>query len=461
MMRSILINVAALGAACTFYSGLAWAQNAPAGPVLRPHQAYEQALQANPGLRASRAILEANRERVPLARSGLLPQAQMSFGRNQNDLDTTAENIFGQPSKTNTEYYSYNKTLSIRQPVLNVSRWLGLDQSKAQVRDAEANYQRDTGDLAVKVSGAYLDVLVAQDQWGWVQAQQKQLRAALEGATQAFQAGSGTRTDIDEARTRLDMTQASLLEAEQTLEYNRRQLATLMNVAPNPLLMLAPLDPAAWAQAQSPLQPLEWWEERALQANPEILSLQARLEVSQREVQKARAGHAPTLDAVAQWSDTGNDNITRLNTRYVNKSYGLQLTVPLYQGGGVNAQVRQALADRLRAEEALENLKLDLSLRLHKDHRGVLQGRQKVQALEQALVSAHEMVRSNVMSRKAGVRTVLDVLNAEQQVLQVQRELSIARAQTLMAGFRLRVLAGDPPQEAIMQIEQALTATPH
>ena len=84
-----------------------------------------------------------------------------------------------------------------------------------------------------------------------------------------------------------------------------------------------------------------------------------------------------------------------------------------------------------------------------------------MQALEQALVSAHEMVRSNVMSRKAGVRTVLDVLNAEQQVLQVQRELSIARAQTLMAGFRLRVLAGDPPQEAIMQIEQALTATPH
>ncbi len=457
-MRCILMNMAALGVVGTFYFGSAGAQNATTQqPLLRPYQAYEQGMQANPALRASRAILEANRERVALARSGLLPQAQLSFGRNYNDLDATAENIFGQPSKTNSEYYSYNKTLSLRQPIVNLPRWLGLDQSKAQVRDAEANYRRDTGDLAVKISAAYLDVLVAQDQQGWVQSQQKQLRAALDAATQAFQVGSGTRTDIDEARTRLDMTQATLLEAEQSLEYNRRQLATLMNVAPNAVLFLAPLDPAIWAQASSALPPLEWWEDRARQTNPEILSLQARIEISQREVQKARAGHAPTLDAVAQWSDTGNDNITRLNTRYVNKSYGLQLTVPLYQGGAVNAQVRQALADLTRAEEALENLKLDISLRLHKEHRSVLQGRQKVHALEQALVSAHDMVRSNVMSRKAGVRTALDVLNAEQQVLQVQRELSLARAQTLMSGLRLRVLAGDSPQDAVMHIEQALT----
>jgi outer membrane protein/protease secretion system outer membrane protein len=195
--------------------------------------------------------------------------------------------------------------------------------------------------------------------------------------------------------------------------------------------------------------------DKALAQSPEVRALQARIEAAGKEVQKARAGHAPTLDAVLQWSDSGNENVTRLNSRFENKSIGFQLTVPLYQGGYVSSLERQAAADKLRQVEGLEALRRDLGLRVHREFRGVTEGVLKMRALEQAVKSSTQLLDSTRKSVLAGVRSQLDVLNVEQQLATTHRDLVQARFLYLISRLRLYSLTGQDPLTIVEEINVA------
>ena len=146
---------------------------------------------------------------------------------------------------------------------------------------------------------------------------------------------------------------------------------------------------------------------------------------------------------MAQWSRSSSDTVTSLNQRYDNKVIGLQLTVPLYAGGYVSSTVRQAVAQAERAREALEAARRDLGVRVHREFKGVTEGVLRVRALQQAVMSAEQSVISNRKSFEGGSRTMLDVLNAEQQKTLAQRDLAQARYVYLVSRMRLQALAGD------------------
>lgn len=415
-------------------------------------EAYQLSLEQDATIRASRAALESGRERLPQARAQLLPSVQASVGRNYNNLDTTAPNFLGQEATTNSTYYSFGKSVSLRQPLFNAQRVFQYLQAKDQVADAEATHQRDLQELAVRVGGAYMEALLTEDQLKLVLAQKQQYTAMVDAAQKMLKAGSGTRTDIDDAQARLDMALASELEARQNREYTHRQLEILVN---QPVENLTVLSLNGLASLPTYLPPLELWLEQAQNNSPEIQALMARVAAADKEISKAKSGHAPTLEGVVQWSDSGNENVTRLNSRFVNMSVGVQLVVPIFQGGYVSSHVRQAVADKTRVEEALEATRRDLNLRVHKEYRGVTEGMLKVRALEQAVRSAEQLVQSTTKSKSAGVRTVLDILNAEQQLFQARRDLVQACYLHLMARLRLATLVGKPPLEAITEVAQA------
>ncbi len=415
-------------------------------------EAYQMALEQDSTIRASRAALESGRERLPQARSQLLPSVQANVGRNYNDLNTTTPNVLGQETTTNSTYYSFGKTVSLRQPLFNPQRYFQYEQAKDQVADAEATHQRDLQELIVRVGGAYMEALLTEDQLKLVLAQKMQYTSLLDAANKAFKGGSGTRTDIDDAQARLDMAVASELEARQNRDYTLRQLEILVN---QPVKNLSALNLAGLAGLPTDLPPLESWLEQAQSQSPEIQALQARVAAADKEISKAKSGHSPVLDGVAQWNDSGNENVTRLNSRFVTTSVGVQLVVPIFQGGYVSSQVRQAVAEKTRMQEALEATRRDLNLRIHKEHRGVTEGVLKVLALEQAARSAKQLVQSTTKSKLAGVRTTLDILNAEQQLAAAQRDLVQARYLYLMARLRLASLAGKSPLEAITEVAGA------
>jgi outer membrane protein/protease secretion system outer membrane protein len=428
-----------------------WAQ----ASVMDLKQVYQAALEQDANIRASRAAADSGRERVPQARAGLLPQVSASAGRNNNNLDSTAPNILGNPVTTNDKYFSDNRTVQLRQPLMNMQRWLQFQQAKSIVEEAEANLDRDLQNLVVRVAGAYFETLMADEQLELVQAQIKTYTALVDAAQKGLAAGSGTRTDVDDAKARLDMAKAQELEARQNQELTRRQLQLLIN---QPVGQIAKLNAASLQLTPPEPANLDEWTRKAEEASPEIKAMQARLDAARREVSKAQAGHLPTLDAVAQWSNSGSENITRVNSRYENKTIGLQLNIPLYSGGYVNSTIRQAVAEQTRAEETLEALRRDLGVRVHKEYRGVTEGILRVRALEQAARSAEQMMKSTQMSLKAGARTQLDVLNAQQQYTLALRDLAQARMVFLLSKVRLSSLVGDDALASIEQVNANLLA---
>ena len=416
-------------------------------------QVYQAALEQDATIRASRAAADSGRERLPQARAGLLPQVSASAGRNFNSLDTTSPNILGELGTINDRYFSDNKSVQLRQPLVNMQRWLQFEQAKSMVAETEATLDRDLQNLVVRVAGAYFEYLMSDEQLELVLAQKKMYTSLVDAAKKGLAAGSGTRTDIDDAQARLDMASAQELEARQNQDQTRRQLEVLIN---QPVASVAKLNVPALKLVGPVPASLDEWTSRAEKNSPEIKAMQARLEAARREVSKSQAGHLPTLDAVAQWSNSGSENITRINSRYENKSIGLQLNVPLFSGGYVNSTIRQAVAEQARAEETLEALRRDLGVRVHKEFRGVSEGVMRVRALEQAVRSADQMMKSTQMSFKAGSRTQLDVLNAQQQYTMALRDLAQARFVYLMSKVKLASLAGDDAVASVDDVNGSL-----
>ncbi len=431
---------------------LALAMLGQAASAMNLQEVFQKALEQDATIRASRAALESGLERLPQARSQLLPQVQASMSRNRNDLDTTAPNFLGQETTTNSKYTSFGNAVTLRQPLFNLQRYFQYEQAKDLVLDAQATHQRNLQELVVRVGGAYMEALLTRDQLRLVQSQKQQYTAMVDAARKALAAGSGTRTDIDDAQARLDMAVASELEAKQNVDYTRRQLEILIN---EQVSRLSLLDIERMSKLPKNLTSLDEWVTLALDRSPEIRSLLARRDAADKEIAKAQSGHAPTLDGVLQWSDSGNENVTRLNSRFVNSAIGVQLVVPLYQGGYVSSQVRQAVAEKTRADEALEATRRDLGLRVHKEYRGMTEGELKVKALEQAVRSAEQLLLSTQRSRQAGARTTLDVLNAEQQLATASRDLMQARYVALVSRLRLYALSGMEPDQAIAEVASA------
>jgi protease secretion system outer membrane protein len=426
---------------------------APAWP-LDLSQAYQAALTQDATIRSVRAATDARRERLPQARSQLLPNISASASRYRNALDRASPDFFGRLVTSDERYTSSSEALTLRQPLFRKLLMADYRQAQAQVDDANAILERELQNVAVRVSSAYFEALLAEEQLALVLAQKTAYTTQLDAAEKRFRAGSGTRTDIDEARAALDLNVAQELEAHQSLDLTHRQLQSLIN---RPVDRLASLD----AEKMQLLQPaparVDDWIERAETHSPEVQSLRAQVEVARQEVDKAQAGHYPTLDAIAQWSRSDSDTVTAVNNRYNNKSIGLQLNIPIFSGGYVNSAVRQAVAAQTRAEEALEALRRDLAVRLYREFRGVTEGVLRVKALEQAVRSAEQVVLSNRRSFEAGSRTLPDMLNAEQQKVSAQRDLAQARFIYLFSRVRLHALSGGPKAEVIDEVNGWLT----
>ena len=416
-------------------------------------QAYDAAVQNDVTIRASRAAADASRERLPQALSQRLPNVALNASRNYNDLVNKSSNILGQPVTLENNYYSSNQSLSVRQPIYRPAISASVRQARAQVEDSDAMLERDEQSLTVRVGEAYFDVLLARDQVDLVAAQKEAYTTQLDAARKLLQGGSGTRTDVDDAQARLDMTYAQELEARQNLEFTQRRLEVATG---QPITALADLDVQRFKPERPSLGSVQEWIARAEEASPELRSLRAQAEAARLEIDKAKAGHKPTLDAVAQWSRSNSDTVTSVNQRYDQKAIGLQLSIPLYAGGYVNSTIRQAVASHERAREVLEATRLDLGVRVHKEFRGMTEGVARIAALEQAVRSADLALDSSRKSQSAGSRTMVDVLNAQQQKTTALRDLAQARYMYLLSRLRLQSLVGEDRWASIDQANAAL-----
>jgi len=415
--------------------------------------AYRDTLANDANFQAARSAVAAAREALPQAVAGLLPVVSASTQRTQNETVNRQRLFSGGTLDSRSDYRAESGAISLRQPLYRKYNWAQLSLAEAQVAAAEAAFEKDRQDAGLRVAGAYFDVLLAQAQVRALQSQLEALEEQQKLATRALEAGSGTRTDIDETRARALQAKAALLDANNTLDNNRRAFAALVGTSPPALadivparLGLAPPEPAA----------LEPWLQQMEAANPELATLRRQVEVAGQDIERQRAGHFPTLDLIAARQYGVSENNISINTSYFTSYIGMQLAVPIFSGGGVNAAVRQAEANRDKARHLLEAGRQRLGVNTQKFFYSVAQGVEKVQAYDAALQSAGQALLSMRKGTLAGTHTRVDVLNALQRVAEAERALAQVRYDFLVSRLQLAAVTGQLDDDLFARINQSL-----
>lgn len=411
---------------------------------------YRSAQASDTQYAAARASWAASQERLPQGLAGLLPSVSVSAFTQSNDRDITARD----GTKNNTSFNSNSAGVSLSQPVYRPENFQAFEQAKTQVAQADVVLAQSAQDLILRVAQAYFDVLLAQDTVAFAEDQLKAIGQQLEQAKRNFEVGTATIVDTKEAQSRYDLTRATEILTKNDVELRKRQLELLIG---QPAPGLSPLGKHFKPEPPNPNN-LEKWVGLAAEGNLQVKVAERSLTFATQEVERTRAGHLPTVDAYASYTDAGSGSPTTASGGgFVGNDtkttvVGVQLAIPIYQGGAVSSRVREAVANQEKARQDLENARRTGELTARQTFLSVTTGRAQIQALEAALVSSESSLASTQLGQEVGVRTQVDVLNATQQVSQTRRDLAQARYAYILALLRLKAAAGTLTEADIVAV---------
>lgn len=419
-------------------------------------QVYREAQDNDPVFAAARATVEAGREKTDQGLSGLLPTVVATGNTTWNENKVVYKS--GVYPEGKPKFNSNGYAITLTQPLFRWQNWVQYQQGKLQTAQAEAQFLQARQDLILRVAQAYFDVLYGQENLKALKIQQSAIAQQLELAKKSFEVGTATATDTHEAQARFDLAQAQVIAAESDLEVRQHALQAIIGKAPN---SLSPLRSSVQIKAPQPAS-MEQWVTAAEQENLGVQTQMAAAEIAAKEVERNRAGHLPTVDVVASKGKSNTLASTMIGMTEADfYNVGLQVTIPLFQGGYVSSRSREAAANRTAALSGLEAARRQSALGARQAYLGSVNGLATVKALETALASSKLALASNKLGYEVGVRINIDVLNAEQQVYSTERDLAKARFDTLMAQLKLKAAAGRLSDEDVQQVNALLeTAKP-
>jgi outer membrane protein len=411
-------------------------------------QAYRLAQAHDAEFAAASATRDAGREQMPQARAGLLPSLAFSGESvwNAQEIDNGATHV-------DRRYNSHRHALTLTQPVFRWQNLIAYTQGKIAVALSEARFAEARQQLILRVSGAYFEVLNALANLEAAHAQKLAIAQQLEQARQNFEVGAATIVDAVEAESRHDLAGAQEIASINELEIRREALRVMIGDMPE---TLARLDAQKTIDPPQPAR-MPPWVEAAQAHNLNVRIAAHNVEIAEKEIAKAKAGHYPTLDLVASGGKSRTQDGSGLSRPETEaNSIGLQLNLPLFSGGGISSRAREAAANHQAALSLLEAARRNAALSARQNFLGVVNGLAQIRALEAALSSSLTSLEHNKTGYEVGVRINIDVLNAEQQVFTTRRDLARAYHDTLLARLRLKAAVGALDENDIIGINALL-----
>jgi len=403
-------------------------------------QIYQEALSKDPVLAAARNSNRAMQEKLVQGQAQYLPTITFNAGAtaSRTDIKYIGNNTaFKNAGRENFEGYSYG--INLNQPIFRQQIRAQLEQAKSQVAQADKQLVLAQQNLIIRSSKAYFDVLLAQDKLSLIRAQKEAVDKQKQQAQANFEVGTATITDFNEAQERFDLIQAQEIAALSDLEVKKRSVQSIIGHMPAELKgVRTDLQP----QMPEPMV-MEDWVNMALQNNLSIAIQQQALDIATQEVERQNAGHMPTLDAVASYTDRyANGSANGFGSDLQDATIGLQLQVPLYQGGAVSSKVREAVANKDKAADDLEASRRQAELDARQAYLNLVTAVSQVKAYEQALNSSQSQLDSTNLGYEVGVRNSVEVLNAQQQFFSAKRDLLQAQYAYLLDVLSLKFSVG-------------------
>lgn len=399
-------------------------------------QVYRQALDSDPTLKAAAASREAAQETKPQARALLLPSVGVAADQGYSF------GISGSPTGQSS-FGSHNYAISLTQPIYNRGSQVRQRLAGAVVEQSDVDFHNAQNDLILRLSQGYFGVLAALDNLTYATAAKNAFARQLEQANRRFEVGLATITDVYDAQARFDAAVSVEIDYINKLADAREFLRQLTGQDYAQLNLLSERMPLALPQPNDP----EEWVRMALENNLRLRSAGYGVDQARENIDLQKAGHYPKLDLGLSRVNLDN-SVTDTTSSQVN----LQLTIPLYSGGAVSSQARQAAYNYEAARQSLENLQRDTIRTVRNAYRGQEAAISQIKALDQTRVSTRSALEANQAGYEVGTRTIVDVLNAERDVYLAEANYAQARYSYIANFLILRQAAGQLSEADLTEI---------
>lgn len=410
-------------------------------------ETYQLALQNDPILKQSFYNKSSIGESKSQSIAQMLPNISVS-GKSSRERLNNKKTTFQQAGVQN--YWDFGFIINFTQPVFHWDHWVELSQSDNRIAQAEAEYQAEFQNLMVKSTEAYFNILSAQDNVEFNLSEQKAIERQLEQAKQRFDVGLVAITDVYEAQAGFDQSIANLIEAENELDDTKEALREIIGENEADLLSLEKN-----IEFSLPVpNDITEWSNVADTNNFTIIAALNQAEVSRKEIRKQQSGHLPTLDIVAGY---GVQEVTSsFGLRGDTQSVGLQLNIPIFEGGMVYSRSKQAQFEYQAAKENLLNTKRQIKRELRNAFRDVISSISRVKALKASVESAESALEATEAGFEVGTRTMVDVLSEQRNLYKAKADHSRSRYDYLVNGIKLKQASSNLTEEDLQTINSYL-----
>jgi outer membrane protein len=416
---------------------------------------YELALENDAQLKAEEATYLARRETENLGRSALLPQVSTAYSYQNTDSDSEQQGLIGGSENItigdtvreldiDTDGY----VISLEQAIFDLPAWFSFQSGREVTKEAEATFASNQQNLIVRVVEAYLGVLRAQDNLAASRAQERAFERQLEQTQQRFEVGLIAITDVYEAQAARDLAQVERIEDENDVQVALERLSVLTGQRHHNLNVLEEDFPIA------PPEPVDRaaWVDFALSNNFALQAARYREEAARQSAKANKLEHAPKITGGYDYSDfdTDGDITVRPNDDFTGSpdsnveehTWQITVSMPLYTGGAISANRRQAAQEFNAAREERINQTRNTVTQTRSLHMTVVSNVSRIAARKQSIVSSKSSLDATQAGYEVGTRNVVDVLNAQNTLFSAQRDYANSRYDYIINLMRLKEQAG-------------------
>jgi outer membrane protein len=413
-------------------------------------ETYRLALKADPRLAAARLDYEASEHAKRAARAALFPTVRAEVERTQerqNILSSQNAVIGAGISSFPIEVMS----LTITQPLFRVGAAERLDQAEISRRQAGVQQAAAQQNLMVRVATAYLGVLAAQDNLEYATAERVAVGRQLQLAEERVSRGLATVVNLHDAKSRFAQTEAQEVEARNALEDSQQAIREMAGALPKSYVRVRTDFPAVSPEPAA----MESWVETALSRNLGLEARQLAAEVAAQEVRRQRGAYWPTLDLVATHANRKQGGTLFGGGSHVETTdLSLRMSMPIFEGGLTNALTDEAVVRHRRALEEVEQERRAVERQTRSAYLGVVGAISRVKALQQGVASQEAALKGKQESFRAGILTLLAVLDSERDLYLSLRDFARARYDYLLNRLRLKQAVGSLSDEDLAAFDR-------
>jgi outer membrane protein len=416
---------------------------------------YNEALINDPTYKAAEFSYLADKEIVVQGRSALLPSLTLSGSTNWNE--------YYQNKELQQEYNSFSTSARLSQPLLRLDTWFSYKQSKSLTNAAEADFAFEQQNLLVRTAELYFGVLRAIDNLNAAVSEEKAIKKQLDQAKQRFEVGLSAITGVQEAQLAYDLSKASRINLEGRLYSSREALNALIG---REIFSLDELGNSLLIETPNPTSKEEWVK-LALSNNYQLKAALLRKDAARNNAKSSASNHLPKIDIVGtkSESETNQFNYEGININGQGipvpeltgrRNFAIQFSVPIFQGGAVNSQRKQAYSQYEKVNENTLFTQRRIIQEVRSEFSNVITLVANVTAQKQAVLSATSALEATQVGYKVGTRNVVDLLQAEKNLYSAEKNLANAKYDYILANLRLALSSGTITPGDLVKINNLL-----